>query len=364
MYSTIYHYKDVICLELFIKKLDKLAIFLIIYTILFFAIVYTLPYTIPFILALIFAYILQFPVKFLVNKLRFNNSIASLFCTIILFSIIVYIIFYLVTFGITEIQSVSQSIQTFTTSNYSKMNSYVNNLGKMYKDLDPTVISTIEKNFSDYVSRVVSETLNISGQLMSILLNFVSYVPYLILVFIFTLLSTYFFTKDLSLAKNKILDYLPFDNSDKKILFLIKEIKRMLLFFCLSTFIIICITFVETLITYLFLGVNYAVLLSIITACCDIIPIIGIGIVFLPLIFIYLIIGKLYTSISLLIAYVIISIIRQIIGPKVFSSTLGIHPIPSLIALFIGMEAAGAFGVFYALFLLIFFNIFRNLKIL
>lgn len=350
-------------MDIFFKKLDKLAIFVLIYSLIFITFVNTLSYTIPFVLALIFAYLLQKPTNFLTKKFNISKSISALITTLILSSLIVFILFYTFTFLSNQIVLLTKTIQGFTFDNYTKVNTFINSLQKIYKNLDPAVVSSIEKNISDYSSKILSGTLNISGQLMSFFLNFFSYIPYLILVFLFTLLSTYFFTKDFYLGKEKLLNLFP-SNKAEKILFMISETKRMLLFFCLSNVIIIGITFVETLFTYLLFGVNYAIILSFITAFCDFIPIIGIGTVFLPLSFIYFLYGNFYSAIGLLIAYTIISIIRQIIGPKVFSSTLGIHPVASLVALFIGLKAYGVYGFFYGLFLLVFYNIIKSLKLL
>ena len=51
--------------------------------------------------------------------------------------------------------------------------------------------------------------MNVSTKLFSQTLGVVSIIPYTLMVLLFTLLTTYFFTKDLSSSSNKIFDLIP-----------------------------------------------------------------------------------------------------------------------------------------------------------
>ncbi len=153
------------------------------------------------------------------------------------------------------------------------------------------------------------------------------------------------------------------DKSDK-ILNIITHVKKMLFNYFMSEVIVICITLVETLIAYSILGVNYIIILSLITAICDFLPIVGIAIIYFPAAFIYMLMGNYFTAIGLVIAYTIISIIRQIIEPKIVSSTMGIHPVAALAALFIGLQAGGVMGIIFCMFYVLIFNMLKNIEIL
>ncbi len=355
----LYNRKVEFTLDKILAKLDKLIIFLVIYSICFITFFNTLKYTIPFVLALLLAFILQKPTNYLIKRFNLKNSIAALITTSISSAILIILLICGVNALTNEIVLLTKNLQVYVSQNTSKITYFIQDLHKYYKNLDPTIVNTIETNISNFSTKTVSATLNVSGKVMSAILISISYIPYVIMVIIFTLISTYFFTKDFSSAKNRFFDIIPSNKTDR-VIHVIESVKKMLGNYCLSYLIIIGITFVETIIAYLILGVNYAILLSIITAVCDILPIIGIGIIYLPIAVIYFINGNYFTAFGLVIAYTLVSVIRQIIEPKIVSSTLGIHPVAALAALFIGLEVNGVSGIFFFMFLIIFYNILKK----
>ena len=55
--------------------------------------------------------------------------------------------------------------------------------------------------------------------------------------------------------------------------------------------------------------------------------------------------GNLHLAIALAILFVIISVVRQLLEPKVVSNQIGIHPIFTLVAMYTGFKAIGIFGM-------------------
>lgn len=350
-------------MDTFLKKLDRAIIFAVIYTLCFVIFFKTIVYTLPFVLALIFAIIFERPTNFLMKKLKLKNSIAALITTTIFSLVIILILIFIITSITNEVIALAKNAQTYVVQTSPRVNTLVNNLQRIYKNLDPSISTTIEQNLSSYITKTLSTTVDISGKLMTYVVNLISYIPYVVMVILFTFISTYFFTKDLSNAKMKFTESLPSDKTDK-ILDIIAHVKKMFINYFLSELIIIGITLVETLIAYSVLGVDYIILLSLITAICDFLPIVGIAIIYFPAAFIYLLMGNYFTAAGLLIAYAVISIIRQIIEPKIVSSTMGIHPVLALAALFIGLEAGGIIGIIFCMFFVLIFNMLKSIEIL
>lgn len=349
--------------ELF-NKLDKIVIFFISYSLIFLIFFGTLNYTLPFVLALLFALLLRVPTEYLIKKFKIKNSLASLLSTFVFFTIIISILSFGVVTITQEVTQLGKTTQNYLSKNSSQIYDSVNNLRKYYNNLDPTISNAIEKNFTGAISKISNITVSITGKVISLAINFLSYIPYIIMVILFTLLATYFFTKDMTSAKEKFKTIIPEDKSDK-LSYIFSETKRMLGNYLLSYMLIISITFVETIIVFLIFRVKYAIILSLICAIADILPILGIGTIYIPLAIIYFFIIKNYfTAFGILISYILVSVIRQIIEPKIVSSSLGIHPVAVLAALFIGLKANGISGIFFCVFLVVFFNILRNVKIL
>lgn len=56
--------------------------------------------------------------------------------------------------------------------------------------------------------------------------------------------------------------------------------------------------------------------------------------------------GNITLGISLIILWIIMSVVRQFIEPKIVSSHIGIHPIFTLIAMYTGFKISGIIGLF------------------
>lgn len=346
-----------------LDKLDKLILFFTTYTMVFFVFFSTLNYTLPFVLALIFALILRKPTNFLIRKLKVNSSLASLISTIIFFAVITILISWGITILMQETIQLGKNTQVYISKNSTTISDSLNHFKEYYNNLDPNIISTLEKNFSSYVTKLSNITVQVTGKIVSTLISLLAAIPNILMVVLFTLLTTYFFTKDMTSSKNKLINIIP--NKANKMSYVFSETKRMLGNYLLSYLLIIGITFLETLIVFLVFKVKYAVILSIICAIADLLPILGIGTIYIPLAIIYFFFIKNYiAAFGIIISYVLVSIIRQIIEPKIVSSSLGIHPVAVLAALFIGLKANGLSGIVFCIFLVVFYNIFKKVDIL
>lgn len=349
-------------MDRFIEKFDKLLIFVIIYTAIFFIFFKTLAYTLPFVLAIIFALILQKPTKYLTKKLKIKNAFASIITTFLFFAVILTILSLTITSLTAELIQLGKNTQQYFKDTSSISNFFIN-IKDYYNNLDPAVLNTFQTSISSAIIKISALiTLFVSGTVTG-LLSFLASIPYIIMVILFTFLATYFFTKELSFAKTKMKSFIPLGNSEK-LLSIYKEAKKMLGNYAFSYTIIIFITFIETLIGFLIFKVKYALILSIICAIADILPILGIGAIYLPVIVLAYFSKQYVTMAGILILYILVSIIRQIIEPKIVSSSLGIHPVPILAAIFIGLKANGISGMFFSIFLVVFYTILRKVNVL
>ena len=109
--------------------------------------------------------------------------------------------------------------------------------------------------------------------------------------------------------------------------------------------IILSVTATELFIGFSFLKIEYSLLLAIIIAFIDILPVLGVGTILIPWGLVALIMKDIHTGTGLLILYGIITILRQFIEPKIIGKSLGLHPLVSLISMYIGFRLFGVFGM-------------------
>lgn len=56
--------------------------------------------------------------------------------------------------------------------------------------------------------------------------------------------------------------------------------------------------------------------------------------------------GEAHLAIGLLVLYLVITVIRNILEPKIVGKQLGLHPLVTLISMFIGAKFFGMIGLF------------------
>ncbi|NLN41945.1 MAG: AI-2E family transporter [Clostridiales bacterium] len=109
---------------------------------------------------------------------------------------------------------------------------------------------------------------------------------------------------------------------------------------------LMAITFLELLIGYQILGVEYAFFFALLTAIIDILPVLGTGTVLIPTAIVHFIMGNIPRALGFLCLYFIIFVIRQILEPRVVGQSLGLHPLVTLMSMYIGLRLIGVPGMF------------------
>jgi sporulation integral membrane protein YtvI len=183
------------------------------------------------------------------------------------------------------------------------------------------------------------------------------------MVIFVTFLATYFFSKDLLRMEIKFTSIFS-PNGKENVIAVWKESGKMVLGYFKSYSIVVSLTFLESFLGFSILNIKYALILSIACAIVDVLPIIGISAVYIPLVIIFLSTGKYATAIGLVVLLTAITIIRQIIEPKLYATTLGLPPAAVLAAIFIGIKAYGFLGMIYLLCVMVLYKILRNVEIL
>ena len=109
--------------------------------------------------------------------------------------------------------------------------------------------------------------------------------------------------------------------------------------------IIMLITFAELSVGFLILNIPYPFIIAAVVAVVDLLPILGTGSVLIPWAIILFIQGSYGVGFGILILYSAVTLIRQIIEPKILGSSLGLPPVVVLISAYVGSQLFGLSGV-------------------
>lgn len=220
---------------------------------------------------------------------------------------------------------------------YNQLTSLFNNLGSGQQD---TIINNIQN-----VGTTIGTTLgDFIQRFFGFIPNIISWFPNAATVLIFSLLATFFISKDwnrLTLLGSRLVP----KRAKKSSLTVLDDLKKALFGFIKAQLTLISLTTVVILIGLLILRVDHAVTIALITGLVDILPYLGTGLIFVPWTIYEVFTGEMGLAIGLGVLYIIVLVQRQLMEPKVLSSNIGLDPLATLIALFVGFKLIGFLGL-------------------
>ncbi|WP_160723976.1 sporulation integral membrane protein YtvI [Bacillus sp. USDA818B3_A] len=308
--------------------------------------------TYPFLIGLIIAFLINPLVDLLERKVKMPRVLAVLIALIVIFAFCAG----LITLLVAEIVSGTAYLATVVPEHLDTLINYLedyftaqiiplyNQLTSVFNKLDAGQQDTIIGNIQNVGSRIGSTVGNFLKNLFENIPNILSWFPNAATVLIFSLLGTFFISKDwyrLSSYGGRLLPQKA--KTSGKTVFV--DLKKALFGFIKAQLTLISITTVIILIGLLILRVDYAITIALATGIVDIIPYLGTGAVFVPWIIYSSISGDMGMAIGLGVLYIIVLVQRQIMEPKILSSNIGLDPLATLIALFVGFKLIGFLGL-------------------
>ena len=326
--------------------LIRFAFWIIILALVYICIKYALPFFAPFVFAFIAAFLLNWPIRWIERKLRVPRVFPALIITTLFFLAAGALITLL---GFRLFSSAKQIIGALPTF-------YANTLLPMLQELfaslevtlsalDPSAVAVLEDISQDVLSSLGSLVSNISISAISAVSSLAASVPGTFLNLVITVIVTFFMTIDYP----KITEFLlrQFPEGGRRVISEIREYVCGTLIRCILSYaLILSITFTEISIGLTLLRVPNALLIAFCIAVFDILPVLGTGGIMIPWAILSLITGDLFRGIGLLVLYLIITVIRNIIEPKIVGHQVGLHPVVTLASMLAGLQLLGVIGLF------------------
>lgn len=195
------------------------------------------------------------------------------------------------------------------------------------------------------VNMLESALTSFSAKIPDAVMSFVSSLPGILLFLITLVVATFYLGADIASINCFIVKFVPIEGRPR--LFKIKEkLLSAAKKYIRAYAVILTITCVQLFIGFLILKIPYALTLSVLIALIDILPVLGVGTVLVPWAVMLYLIGDSYTATGLLIIFGIIWLVRQISEPKIVGESIGISPLITLAAMYIGFKLMGFSGLF------------------
>lgn len=347
-----------------------LAVIVAVLGIYFFAI-YTSDFLFPVLFAILLSFLINPIVSFFENKLKFPRPVASAAVILALFGFIMGIIVFIMTELIQgtaylaeilpkQVQILTGAVEEFFNS---KLVPLYHKTVDFFHSLDPAQQSAITDNIQEILDNISILAVDLLHRLLSAIPAILSSLPNSVAVVIFIVLAAFFITNDWQALSKSVKKGIPASVSPS-IKRALEQLKKAVSGFIKAQFLLLSITTCIVYIGLLIFKIEHALTIAIIAAAVDLLPYIGTGVIFIPWI-IYLFITANYSmTISLIVLYMLIVILRQILEPKILSSHIGLNPLAALLSLFAGVQFWGVPGLIIAPLLLILFTALHQAGIL
>ena len=301
---------------------------------------YIVPVVLPFVIAWGIAFITRRPAAFLSRKTGvgvkfYRPALALIFMLLLIGGV-----------SLAMVALLGEAWQFFgTLAEDGRLASVIENITNSFFGIfgELGIGSELGDKIFDALSGILADVL---GKIASLLTAVVSSVPKILFFLLITAISTVYFALDLEKINSYVHSILP-KKVDAALVGFKERSLCVLLKYLRSYFLIMLLTFAIMLLGLTVLRVDYALLLSFVIALLDILPAIGVGVILIPFGVFMLVTGNTYVGIGLLILTAVSTVVRQIAEPKILGKNLGIHPLLTLILMYVGYTLFGIVGLVF-----------------
>ncbi|HPU45115.1 MAG TPA: sporulation integral membrane protein YtvI [Thermoclostridium sp.] len=302
-------------------------------------------YFIPFIIAFVFSSLIEPVVKFIETKLRISRKIGSVFSILVVLGAILTVLGLLIARLVKEIINVYNSLNLTFDGIAAFIDRIIEEASNLFLKL-PTQVSDGITNAINNISSNLENLLKPVVDLATGTVKFAFSLPQALIFLLVTILATYFMSSDKERIVNFLDSQIPSEwlRNTRNVL---NNVFAALFGWLRAQLILMSVTFSEVLIGFLIIGIQNALLLALIIALVDALPILGTGSILVPRAFIDLVfLGNTREGLSLALLWLITLFVRRLIEPKVVGNQIGIHPLFTLFGMYLGLQFIGVFGLF------------------
>ena len=304
---------------------------------------YLLGLLFPFILAFLFAYLsVRLTKKIFKDDKKAHRGIilAAIYIMIVL------LVALLVSLGINK---VGDFIKTLPSFYRNTIDPYINTIeqsivkaAESLPDNLSAALSEVADGLFDGIKNLIS---SLTGGIVNLTTSFISQAPEALVSIIVTIVASFYIVFDYENIARWIASSIP-----KKYLKIFDEISDFCenrLFKILGSYAtIMALTFAELFLGFGIIGISNSGMWAFFIAFLDILPILGVGTVLIPWGISAIITGRYFMGIAILVLYLIITVVRNFVEPKLVGTNLGLHPLATLISMIIGLRLFNLVGMF------------------
>ena len=316
----------------------------------------------PFLIAFIISLMIEPVIRLIMKKMKLTRKVSSIIIFIIVSVVIIGSLIWGIVSLISEASKLLKDLNEYVEKAYILFQNFTNNFD-FNKIRLPSEINNIIQSSTGGLLTTVSNWIR---NALTGILNVVTSIPSIAIYFVVTITALYFICVDKVYILDQIEHHFP-----KKWVFKvgahIRDLTKTLGGYLKAEATLILVSFVISLVGLYILkfakfNIEFPLLIALFIGFVDALPILGSGTVMIPWAIISALNGDLKLGISIVILFVIMSVTRQFLEPKLVSKHIGTHPIFTLIAMYTGFKFIGVIGMLVGpIILIVIKNVFATL---
>ena len=304
--------------------------FFIVYSLLYVLAVQAAGYVLPFILSMIFAVALKPLYDYLLRRFRFRSSFAATSLTLLIFAsllgMIAFLMFLVVRQAIGLLGKYGNVISDYLRS------------PELFDQLREGLLSGDLWSAASFAASALFQAI-----------------PLVITFVMITFALTVFFLHHLTDIRSRLVKRAGEYGCVLQRVFSVGY--AMIRSFLRSYSILYLITFAEAALIFFVTGAEYPLAFAFVTAVADIIPVLGPGVVYIP-IGIVMILQKNYIGGWIIIGWFLLTaVLRQVMEPRLVSRSIKIHPLIALSAIYFSVVTMNLWVLFYVVSLFMLYRV-------
>ena len=306
----------------------------------------------PFFLALLLAAAIEYPVRLCTVRLHLPRAAASGLCAALLFAGMGFGFYWLLNALFGEVQRLSRALPE-TAQLVLRISSWFDRISLHFVIHVPEPLRAAAKQaLVQGAEALQAIPSRLFGALTALTGEWMQQFPSALLFFVTALTATYFFSSDLPKIRQTVAARLParyrsaMQNARKHTI-------RCVLCYLRAECLLAGMTALILTAGFCLLRSNAPLFLGVLTALIDALPVFGAGAVLLPWALFCLITGELQRAIWLAVLYALCAVLRSLAEPKLLGRELGLPPLVTLLASYVGLKLFGFWGLFCPFFLML-----------
>lgn len=334
-------------MEKYKRLIYAFLVSLIIILISFIFLKYILGIILPFLISFLVVSMVRPLIEKICTKTKASKAFVTMFILFVFMALLMTGIVFLTLAVANQIGDIFDSIM----ENLSQEDNFVTRLldfiGKIEEKV-PIINKFTNTSVRTLVVDMITEGVkSLSIGLTTKIASLIASIPQITLTIFVIFLSLFYFAKDYDKIGRSFVKHLPSSVAEKA-----PKIKNDIILvvtkFVKSYLLLMFLTFAMLFSGFMIMGIKNSLVLAMIVAVVDILPILGVGTVLVPWSIISFANGQNVLGIGLLVLFGIIYLVRQYAEPKIVSAQMDVHPLIVLFAMYAGLKLAGILGLIFA----------------